>query len=83
MTVYYEVAVDEFLTTEELAAILKVGPYTIKRLRKDGIGPTVIRIAGRARYRRADIAAWAEALSKASTERTKVALAFQADESEP
>jgi excisionase family DNA binding protein len=43
---------DEFLTTEEVAAILKVPVATIRKWRNDGSGPAGFRVGKYVRYRR-------------------------------
>jgi predicted DNA-binding transcriptional regulator AlpA len=50
---------DEYLTTEEVAAWLKVAPSTVCRWRLAGRGPRVTWLSpSLPRYRRTDLAAW-------------------------
>ncbi|GHH76297.1 helix-turn-helix transcriptional regulator [Promicromonospora soli] len=52
---------DEFLTTEEVAAWLKVAPSTVCRWRLAGKGPRVVWLSpSLPRYRRNDIVLWLE-----------------------
>lgn len=51
---------DELLTTQELAAELKVSPRTIQRWRAEGTGPPTVRAGRGVRYRRRDVNAWLE-----------------------
>ncbi|MFC8798005.1 helix-turn-helix transcriptional regulator [Promicromonospora sp. NPDC057138] len=52
---------DEYLTTEEVAAWLKVAPSTVCRWRMASKGPRVTWLSPTLpRYRRADVAAWLE-----------------------
>lgn len=50
--------VDEYLTEAEVAELLKVSVGTVRRWRREGIGPPVLWAGGRPRYRRADVDAW-------------------------
>ncbi|WP_418275020.1 helix-turn-helix transcriptional regulator [Isoptericola jiangsuensis] len=55
---------DEYLTTEEVAAWLKVAPSTVCRWRLAGRGPRVTWLSpSPPRYRRTDIAAWLDAVA--------------------
>jgi predicted DNA-binding transcriptional regulator AlpA len=55
------VPTDEFLTTEEVAAWLKVAPSTVCRWRLASKGPRVVWLSpSLPRYRRADIMQWLE-----------------------
>lgn len=51
-----------FLTTDELAVMLRLSPRTIENMRLDGRGPAYLRFgkSGKAavRYRLADVSAW-------------------------
>lgn len=49
---------DEFLTTEELASILKVSPLTVRDWRKKSIGPRAVKVGHAVRYARTDVAVW-------------------------
>jgi predicted DNA-binding transcriptional regulator AlpA len=52
---------DEYMTTEEVAAWLKVAPSTVCRWRMASKGPRVTWLSPTLpRYRRADVAAWLE-----------------------
>jgi excisionase family DNA binding protein len=50
--------VDEYLTEAEVAELLKVSVGTVRRWRREGIGPPVLWAGGRPRYRRGDVDAW-------------------------
>ena len=53
------VPADEFLTTEEVAAWLKVAPSTVCRWRLAGKGPRVVWLSpSLPRYRRDDVMVW-------------------------
>lgn len=55
---------DEYLTTEEVAAWVKVAPSTVCRWRLAGRGPRVTWLAPTLpRYRRTDVAAWLETVA--------------------
>lgn len=47
-----------FLTSHELAALIKVAPGTISNWRLRGAGPVVTRIEGAVRYSRSDVTEW-------------------------
>ncbi len=49
---------DEWLTTVELAAELKVSPETVRDWRKRGVGPRGVKIGQAVRYSRGTVAAW-------------------------
>lgn len=50
-----------FLTTREVADMLKVAPSTVCRWRSSGKGPRVIWVSEACpRYRRSDVLAWLE-----------------------
>jgi excisionase family DNA binding protein len=42
--------VDQFLTTAEVAALLRVNPSTVRRWRLDGVGPRFVMIGTVYRY---------------------------------
>ena len=48
----------DLLTTAEAAALLELGPQTLKNYRHDNTGPAYIRIGGRIRYRHSDLEDW-------------------------
>jgi excisionase family DNA binding protein len=50
--------VDEYLTEAEVAELLKVSVGTVRRWRRESIGPPVLWAGGRPRYRRSDVDAW-------------------------
>lgn len=55
---------DEYMTTEEVAAWLKVAPSTVCRWRMAGKGPRVTWLSpSLPRYRREHVAAWLEAVA--------------------
>ena len=49
---------DEFVTTEELAAELRVPVDTVHAWRYRGVGPPGVRIGRRVLYRRSDVDRW-------------------------
>ena len=51
---------DELLTEQELAALLKVSVRTVRTWRTEGTGPPALRIGRGVRYRRRDVDAWLE-----------------------
>jgi len=52
--------VDELLTEQELADLLKVSVRTVRSWRTEGTGPPSLRIGRGVRYRRRDVDAWLE-----------------------
>jgi excisionase family DNA binding protein len=52
------ITTEQWLTTEELAAELKVAAETVRDWRKRGTGPRGTKIGHAVRYSRSDIAAW-------------------------
>ncbi|GAA2236582.1 hypothetical protein GCM10010413_41220 [Promicromonospora sukumoe] len=57
-------AMDEYMTTEEVAAWLKVAPSTVCRWRMAGKGPRVTWLSpSLPRYRRDHVATWLEAVA--------------------
>jgi excisionase family DNA binding protein len=46
------------MTTEEVAAYLRVPPRTVEAWRYKGTGPPGIRVGKHVRYRRTDVEAW-------------------------
>lgn len=49
---------DGFLTSLEVAQILRVSEATVKRWRREGTGPRHVQTGGLIRYRRTDVQAW-------------------------
>lgn len=50
---------DEWLTTAEVAALIKRTPDAVYRMRKSGNGPAYVKpMPGMVRYRRADVESW-------------------------
>ena len=56
-----------WLTTKQAAALLALHPDTLRRLRREGGGPTFTRIGRAARYRFSELEAWMQARSATST----------------
>lgn len=52
----------DYLTKDEAAAALSVHPFTLKRWRMRGYGPSPVKVGGRLRYRLDDIRSWLESL---------------------
>jgi excisionase family DNA binding protein len=50
----------EFLTTEELAEMLRASPETVRYWRWKGIGPKAVKLGRHVVYARADVLAWVE-----------------------
>lgn len=59
----------DFLTTEELAAYLKVPVPTVRMWRHNGTGPKGVRLGRHVRYRRTDVDRWIEANERAQRPR--------------
>lgn len=53
----------DLLTIEEVGAILRVPPATVRYCRQLGIGPNGFRVGRHVRYRRSDVIAWLDALA--------------------
>lgn len=51
---------EELLTSLEVAELLRVSAYTVKRWRREGTGPKHIVVGGLIRYRRSDVEAYLE-----------------------
>jgi excisionase family DNA binding protein len=49
---------EQLLTTEGVAAYLQVAEKTVRNWRSRGEGPSVVRVGGAIRYRKADIDRW-------------------------
>jgi predicted DNA-binding transcriptional regulator AlpA len=58
---------NEFLTTEELAAITKTPPSRWAKARLTGDGPPFIKFGHLVRYRRSDVLAWIAAQPRVSS----------------
>lgn len=60
-----------FLTSNEAAAVLRISPRTLERMRVDGSGPRFIKVGAgkrsRVLYREAELVAWVDKLSFGST----------------
>ena len=52
---------DEYLTEAEVAELLKVSAGTLRRWRREGIGPPSLRLGRGVRYLRREVDRWAEA----------------------
>jgi DNA-binding transcriptional MerR regulator len=50
----------EFMTTEDVSTELGIPVGTLRYYRSTGCGPVSFRLAGRVRYRRAEVMAWVE-----------------------
>ena len=48
----------EFLTTNEVAARMRVNPCTVRRWRLDDVGPRYLQVGGIYRYPAADLEEW-------------------------
>jgi excisionase family DNA binding protein len=57
---------NEYLTTEEAAQVLKVGKSTLEQLRISGNGPMFRRFGTRIRYQMGDLDQWGEKYSSTS-----------------
>jgi excisionase family DNA binding protein len=58
---------NEYLTTEEAAQVLKVGKSTLEQARLTGSGPSFVKFGKRTvRYRMDDIIAWGKTFSSTS-----------------
>jgi len=51
---------DELLTMEEVAAVVRVPPATLRYWRNQGIGPRGFRVGRAVRYWRTEVALWLE-----------------------
>jgi excisionase family DNA binding protein len=59
----------EWLTTEELATLLKVPVPTVRAWRHNGSGPEGVRLGRHVRYRRDSVGAWISANEQAQRRR--------------
>ncbi len=61
----------QYLITIEAAAVLRLSPKTLERMRVDGSGPTFLKagpgLRSRVLYRRSDLVEWLESFAYAST----------------
>ena len=60
-----QTAEHEWLTTEELAGLLKVPVPTVRAWRHNGSGPSGVRLGRHVRYRRTAVATWIAANEQA------------------
>ena len=60
---------DRLLTETEAARNLRCSPYTLKRWRKKGTGPTYIKMGRLVRYRETDVFEFVKAQAKQQPER--------------
>jgi excisionase family DNA binding protein len=51
-----------YLTTKEVAAMLRIAPQTLEKARSTGLGPQIpfVKVGRAVRYMRGDVCAWAE-----------------------
>jgi excisionase family DNA binding protein len=56
--------VEELLTAQELARLLKVSVHTLRAWRREGVGPPWIKVGRAIRYRRSDVERWLEQQAK-------------------
>jgi predicted DNA-binding transcriptional regulator AlpA len=52
---------DPYLVTEEVAALFRTSPSTVRYWRHLGKGPRSIKVGRRVLYRQSDVQAWADA----------------------
>ncbi len=61
----------QYLITTEAAAVLRLSPKTLERMRVDGSGPTFLKagpgLRSRVLYRRCDLVEWLEGFAYGST----------------
>jgi hypothetical protein len=52
----------EFMTTVEVAAMLRIAPQTLEKARSTGLGPQIpfVKVGRAVRYASADVRAWTE-----------------------
>jgi excisionase family DNA binding protein len=60
---------DEILTTDELAALLKVPKATVYRWTSDGSGPPFYKIGRHNRWKRSEVLAWFDSRQDEATRR--------------
>jgi len=51
-----------YMTTKEVAAMLRIAPQTLEKARSTGLGPQIpfVKVGRAVRYAKADVRAWAE-----------------------
>lgn len=51
-----------YLTTKEVAAMLRIAPQTLEKARSTGLGPQIpfVKVGRAVRYEREDVRAWVE-----------------------
>ena len=51
-----------FLTTKEVATLLRIAPQTLEKARSTGLGPQIpfVKVGRSVRYARGDVRAWTE-----------------------
>jgi excisionase family DNA binding protein len=51
-----------YLTTKEVAAMLRIAPQTLEKARSTGLGPQIpfVKVGRAVRYASGDVAAWVE-----------------------
>lgn len=56
-----------YLTTREVAAILRIAPQTLEKARSTGLGPQIpfVKVGRAVRYVRDDLSAWTKAQKNA------------------
>ncbi len=61
----------QYLITTEAAAVLRLSPKTLERMRVDGSGPTFLKagpgLRSRVLYRKVDLVEWLEGFAYSST----------------
>lgn len=60
---------EQLLTTNEVAARLRVAPATLRFWRWKCVGPASFRVGGRVVYRESVLAAWVDEQAKTAAER--------------
>lgn len=56
-----------YLTTKEVAAMLRIAPQTLEKARSTGLGPQIpfVKVGRAVRYASGDVAAWVESKKNA------------------
>jgi len=52
------IKIPEYLTEAEVAKMLKLSPFTLARLRKNGEGPDYVKVGGTIRYIKETVHEW-------------------------